>query len=176
MLPAGRAGDAALVDTLCEVVNRAYALAEAEIWRDQYARTSPAEMAAAIRGEQVAVAHLDDRLVGSICTRALDAVTGWFGVLAVDPAYGDRGFAGKLVAFAETRAAAAGLTTMQLELLVPNEHASTHSQLLTAWYERLGYREVGRRALADVEPDALPFLATPCDIAVYHKMLGRHPT
>jgi ribosomal protein S18 acetylase RimI-like enzyme len=161
---------------LCEIVNRAYALAEAGIWHGQYARTSPAEMAAAIRGEQVVVAHLDDHLVGSICTRTLGGVTGWFGVVAVDPPYGGRGVGRELVAFAETRAAAAGSTTMQLELLVPNDHSITHTQLLTAWYERIGYREVGRRALADVEPDALPFLAMACDIAVYHKALGSDST
>jgi GNAT superfamily N-acetyltransferase len=172
MLAADDASDLALLDTLCRVVNEAYALAEAGLWRHDYARTSVTEMSAAIRRGQVAVARLDNRPVGSIGTRQLDSETGWFGVLAVDPPYGARGIGRELVAFAESRAASAGSTTMQLELLAPTQIKHAHSELLADWYRRLGYREVSRSSLLDVEPEALPFLATPCEIVVHRKQLG----
>src|SRR5947209_7912807 len=171
MLPAAAASDLGLVDTLCRVVNEAYALAEAGLWRDDYARTSVSEMSAAIRAGHVAAARLDNRLVGSIWTRQLDSETGWFGVLAVDPAHGARGIGRELVAFVESRAASAGSTTMQLELLAPTQIKQPHSELLAKWYHRIGYREVSRSSLLDVEPDALPFLATPCEIVVHRKQL-----
>ena len=176
ILPSELAGDAALVDTLCRVVNGAYEFAEAGMWRHHYARTSVSEMGAAIRGEQVAAARLRGRLVGSICTRELDSERGWFGALAVEPAYGGRGIGRELVAFAEGRALSAGLTKMQLEVLTPTEADTTHSQLLAQWYRRLGYREIARSPMEDFEPEALPFLVAPCQIVVHLKQLGTEIT
>jgi GNAT superfamily N-acetyltransferase len=176
LLPADLAEDAAFVHTLCGIVNEAYKLAEAGLWRDDYERMSVSEMATAIRGGQVAAARLDGRLVGSIFTRELDGEMGWFGVLAVDPAYGERGIGRQLVAFVEGRALSAGWTTMQLELLVPLEVDIAHSQRLVEWYRRIGYREVSRVSLADVEPDALLFLTTPCEVVVHRKPLRTDAT
>ena len=176
ILPAAQADDAALLDALCRVVNGAYEFAEAGMWRYQYARTSVGEMSAAIRDEQVAAARLDGRLVGSICTRELDNERGWLGALAVAHPYSGRGIGRELVVFAEKRALSAGLTKMQLEVLTPTEADTTHSQLLAQWYWRLGYREVARSPMEDFEPEALPFLAAPCQIVVHLKRLGPEVT
>jgi hypothetical protein len=59
---------------------------------------------------------------------------------------------------------------MQLELVVPAE-AHAHTDVLAAWYGRLGYREVGRRDLADIDPAAVPFLAVPLEVAVMQRPL-----
>ena len=176
ILPADLADDVALVDTLCRLVNGAYEFAEAGMWRHVYARTSISEMCAAIRSEQVAAARLGGRLVGSIFIRELDTQTGWFGALAVEPAYGGRGIGRELVAFAERRASAAGLIKMQLEVLTPTEADTTHSQLLAQWYGRLGYQEIARSPMEDFEPEALPFLAVPCQVVVHLKQLGAEVT
>lgn len=176
MVPAALADDAAFLETLCRVINGAYELAEAGMWRSSYARTSVSEMSSAVRGEHVAAANLDGRLVGSICTRERDSDTGWLGALAVEPAYGGHGIGRELVAFAERRAWSAGLTRMQLELLIPTELEIAHSQMLAQWYRRLGYREVSRSPMEDFEPEALPFLATPCQIVVHRKRLGPDAT
>ena len=65
---------------------------------------------------------------------------------------------------------------MQLELLIPTELEIAHSQMLAQWYRRLGYREVSRSPMEDFEPEALPFLATPCQIVVHRKQLGPDAT
>lgn len=170
MLRAGAEEDAALVDEVTELVNRAYQVAEQGLWADGVARTTPQETAAAVACGELAVAREQGRVVGSIRTRQMDSETGWFGALAVDPAHGGHGVGGRLVAFAEGRAIAAGARTMQLELLVPLE-AHVHTQRLAAWYRRLGYRETERRDLADVEPTAVPFLAVPLEVTVMRKPL-----
>ena len=172
MLPASVADDVDLVDALCRVVNSAYESAEVGVWRGTYLRTSVTELSAAVRAGLVAVARVDGRVVGSICMRQLDVTTGWFGMLAVDPSLGGQGLGRKLVAFAERRSMSAGMTQMQLELLAPIEVDIAHLRLLAQWYQRLGYREVARASLADNEPEAVPFLAVPCQIVVQVKPLA----
>jgi predicted N-acetyltransferase YhbS len=171
MLPGAAAEDAELVAEVSELVNRAYQVAEQGLWRDGIARTTPTETADAVVLGQLAVARDQGRLVGCIRTRQIDSGTGWFGALAVDHAHGGRGIGGKLVGYAEGRAISAGARTMQLELLVPVV-AHAHTKRLADWYGRLGYREVERRDLADVEPNAVPFLAVPLEVTVMQKRLA----
>ena len=171
MLSPAVAGDAATIEAICGLVNRAYSVAELGLWREPYARTTPALTADSIAREELAVARQDGGIVGSICTFQLDGETGWCGALAVDPALGRRGLGATLMRFAEERAAAAGARTMQLEVLAPRP-AHPHTDLITAWYVRRGYREVGRFPLAEVEPDVVPFLATACDVLVMQKSLA----
>jgi GNAT superfamily N-acetyltransferase len=171
MLPASAAEDAVVVTDLSTLVNRAYRVAEQGLWTHGVARTTPAETAAAAALAELAVAREQGRLVGSIRTRQIDSETGWFGALAVDPAYGGHGIGGKLVRFVEIRAMSAGARTMQLELLVPLE-AHAHTERLAAWYGRLGYQEAERRELEEFEPTAVPFLAVPLEVAVMRKPLA----
>ena len=171
MLSVAAAADALLMSEVSDLVNRAYEVAERGLWRDGVARTTPLETAeAVVRGELV-VAREQDHLVGSIRTRQIDGETGWLGALAVDQARGRRGIGGKLVGYAEGRALSTGASTMQLELLMPVA-AHPHTDQLAAWYGRLGYREIERRDLADVEPSAVPFLAVVLEVAVMQKRLA----
>ena len=172
MLPAASADDATLADALCQVVNEAYEVAEAEIWRQSYPRTSVREVSAAIRDGQAVAARLSGRLVGSVFLRKLDSETGWFGALAVTPAHSGHGIGRELVAFAERWARSARLTRMQLEVLIPVEAEIAYSQRLAHWYRRLGYREVSHCPLEEIEPGATPFLATPCQVVIHIKPLG----
>ena len=171
MLLGAAAEDAALVAEVTELVNRAYQVAEHGLWDDGIARTTSGEAADAIVLGELAVARDRGRLVGTIRTRQIDSETGWFGALAVDHAHAGLGIGGKLVGYVEGRAMSGGARTMQLELLVPVV-AHAHTELLAAWYGRLGYREVERRELADVDPAAVPFLAVPLEVTVMQKRLA----
>ena len=119
MLPAAAAGDAELVARICALVNDAYEIAERGLWREPHERTTPPLTAEAITREELAVARLDGRIVGSICTFQLDPETGWCGALAVDPAFGGQGLGRTLMSFVEERASSAGAHLMQLEVLAP---------------------------------------------------------
>ncbi|MDQ6846425.1 MAG: GNAT family N-acetyltransferase [Candidatus Dormibacteraeota bacterium] len=151
LLPAISADDSSLVEQVCLLVNRAYTVAEAGMWRTVVERTTSAEVAKAMRDREMAVAYEEDHLVGAIRSRLVDEHTGWFGALAVDCAHGGRGVGGQLVRFVEEQTGAAGATMMRLEVLVPlTPHP--HTERLAAWYSRLGYREVGRCSLVEVDP------------------------
>lgn len=59
---------------------------------------------------------------------------------------------------------------MRLEVLVPLI-PHPHTERLAAWYARLGYHEVRRCTLAEVDPPAVPFAAVPIEASVMEKQL-----
>jgi GNAT superfamily N-acetyltransferase len=173
-LAAAAARDRALVEGICDVVNRAYEAGERRLWRDAFPRTNPDETAAMIEREHLVLARVDGALAGAVWTRLADARTGWFGALGVDPRLGRTGLGRALVAYVEEHAARAGATAMRLEVLVPCP-ADPHTDMLAAWYARLGYREVGRVDLGIFDPASPPHLApafTGCDVATLECQLA----
>src|SRR4051794_31711215 len=99
MLDLDTAGSA-VVD-VTELVNRAYATAEDGLWRDGTTRTTPAETSEFVRNGEIAVALLDDRIVGSVRIQQLDGGVGEFGMLAADPGHKGLGIGRRLIRFAE---------------------------------------------------------------------------
>jgi GNAT superfamily N-acetyltransferase len=173
--PVEGAGDGDFVNTVCDVINRAYDVAEAGLWRSGKSRTTVEESAKAIADDEMVVAYLDGRLAGAVRTRLLDERTGWFGALAADPRFGGRGIGDALVAHVEHRSAAGGCVRVQLELLTPDP-PHPHTDRLAGWYRRLGYREIDRKDLADVEPElASSLLLRQCGLAVCQKELATPP-
>jgi GNAT superfamily N-acetyltransferase len=162
LLPPQAAGDGAAVAALTRLVNDAYALGEVGLWLDGAARVVSEEMAGLIRDGEVAVATAGGRLAGCVRVQQLDERTGELGMLAATSDHRGTGIGRRLVAYAEELSAGRGLDTMQLELLVP-----------TGWHTRLGYRVVRRGSLGDDYPHLVPLLATPCDLRIYHRPLGR---
>jgi GNAT superfamily N-acetyltransferase len=174
IVPAGLAGDGQVVATLVRIVNRAYQTAEADMWTKKLPRTNPEEVSGAIAKGQVAAVRVDGSFAGSVFTRLLDARTGWFGALAVDPPFAGRGLGRKLVAFAEHHTRRLGADTMQIELLVPDPPLA-HTQRLAAWYSALNYRHVEDRDLADLDADSVQYAVTPIHVRVMRKSLGAKP-
>jgi GNAT superfamily N-acetyltransferase len=171
--PAASAADAALVAAIAELINGVYVIAEAGLWVDGARRTDAREIAELVRWEELALARIDDRLVGVVRVRALDGDTAEFGMLAADPVRRGTGIGRALVAFAEGWAAERGFAHMQLELLVPTSWEHPSKQFLHDWYSRIGYRVARTTALGELYPELEPLLATPCDLVVYRKPLER---
>ena len=160
---ASAADDAAIVAHVTDVVNRAYTLAEGALWTKDIPRTDEADVALSIRKGETAVAGSDNVIVGAIRARPVDATTWWFGALGVEPAHGGLGVGLALVGFVEDRASESGARSMRLEMLEA-EPPLDHLVRLAAWYERRGYREIGRVRVADRYPDDALALTRPCDI------------
>jgi len=171
LLPADAADVPAVVGTVVDVVNLAYTTAEVELWRRPLPRTNQDEVRAAITAGETAVATLHGVIVGSLFVRLLDPDTGWFGALGVDPAVGGRGIGGRLVAFAEQRARAAGASEMQIEVLLPATYVA-HSARLIDWYTALGYREVESRGLAEFDPSSVDDALVDIRVAVMRRPLA----
>jgi ribosomal protein S18 acetylase RimI-like enzyme len=142
------------------------------LWKHGATRTKVDEVAGLIRTGEIAVARLDDRIVGSVRVQRLDERTGEFGMLVADPADRGVGVGRELVRFAEQKCRADGLGTMQLELLVPRDWTHPVKEFLAAWYTRIGYRVVRTGTIDEAYPELAPHLATPCDFVIYEKDLG----
>lgn len=172
MLATEQAGVAAVVDELVQIVNDAYAVGEAGLWRDGATRTTAAEISDAICSGGMLAATLESRLVGCAFVRPLDADTADLGLVSTAPGRWGGGIGGELVRTAEQVMHDRGTTTMQLEVLVPVgwEHAS--KRRLRDWYTRLGYQVVRTEAFEQVAAHLQPHLATPCQFLIFHKLLS----
>jgi GNAT superfamily N-acetyltransferase len=172
IVPATMADDQGVVGEITDLINRVYATAEAGLWVDGAARTTTSEVAGMIAGDEITVARLDGQMVGCIRIQQLDDGVGEWGMLAADPDHRGKGVGRELVRFAEEVSRERGLTTMQLELLVPRGWSHPTKEFLHAWYSRIGYRPVRTGRLEESYPHLAPLLATPCDFVIYHKRLA----
>lgn len=153
-------------DELAELVNRAYALSEADLWREGKLRTSAAEMRERIANGEIAVATDGDRLLGCVRVQELESGTAELGLLAVDLDQQGNGVGGALVDFAERHARERGAAAMRLQVLVPSDRSHAGKRQLERWYERRGYRAIDRRRFDD------PLLTRPCDFVIYERSLS----
>jgi GNAT superfamily N-acetyltransferase len=111
------------------------------------------------------------QVVGCVRMQRLDERTGEFGMLCADPAHRGIGIGRELVRFVERSSRADGMTTMQLELLVPRDWTHPTKQFLAEWYSRLDYRVARTGTIDELYPEVAPLLATPCDFVIYRKEL-----
>ena len=164
-------GDATLMERISELANEVYAAAEAGLWRDGATRTSVDEIVEFTQAGQIAVARMGGQVVGCVRVQRLDEGTGEFGMLCADPAHRGIGIGRELIGFVERNALADGLSTMQLELLVPRDWTHPTKQFLAEWYSRIGYRTARTGTIDELYPELAPLLATPCDFVIYRKDL-----
>jgi GNAT superfamily N-acetyltransferase len=169
------AGDEVLVSELVRIINGAYAVGEAGLWVDGATRTGPSEIGEAIRGGVMLAAGVDGRLAGCACVRPLDAGTADLGLLAVAPDQWGGGVGRELVRAAEELMRSRGVTTMQLELLVPKGWVHADKDRLRSWYTRLGYRVTRSAPFEHVAAHLASQLATPCEFLIFHKPLAEAP-
>jgi GNAT superfamily N-acetyltransferase len=172
LLAPDEAGDEILVGELVRVINEAYAAGEAGLWLEGAKRTDPGEMTEAVRSGGVLAASLDGRIVGCAYVRPLDAGTADLGLISVVPAQWGGGLGRQLVRSAEELMRSRGVTSMQLELLVPKEWFHPEKQRLRAWYERLRYRVVRVAPFEEVAAHLESQLATSCEFLVFRKSLS----
>jgi GNAT superfamily N-acetyltransferase len=171
VLAADTARDGALVDQLVGLVNQAYEIGEAGLWLDGATRTAPREIGAAIRSGGMLVATFEGRLVGCMYLRRLDPTTADLGLLSVAPDMWGHGVGRELVHAAEHLMRSDGVTTMQLELLVPRGSVHPEKARLRAWYTRLGYEVVRSEPLEHIAAHLASLLRTPCEFLIFHKPL-----
>jgi GNAT superfamily N-acetyltransferase len=170
-LDPARAGDAALVARLTDMINAVYASAERGLWREGATRTTAPEVAGLVAAGEIAVATRRGELAGAVRLHDVAADVSELGMLAAAPAHRGTGVGRALVAFAEDTSRERGLRAIRLELLLPRTWRHPSKETLEAWYRRRGYRLVGSGTIDAVHPHLAPLLATPCELAVYEKRL-----
>jgi GNAT superfamily N-acetyltransferase len=175
LLSTGAADDEDLMGELARVINHAYALGEDGLWVEGTTRTSPAQVAELVRSGGMLVATLDGQVVGCGFVRPLDATTLDLGLISASPEHRGIGVGREIVRSAEALARARGVTTMQLELLVPQGWVHPQKDRLRAWYTRLGYETVRSAPFEEIATHSASQLATPCEFLVFRKALTDGP-
>jgi GNAT superfamily N-acetyltransferase len=175
LLAADEARDAVLVEEIVCVINAAYAIGEAGLWIEGAARTEAREIADAISSGGMLAARLDARLVGCAYVRPLDARTADLGLVSAAPDQWGSGVGRELVRHAEDLMRSRGVTTMQLELLVPKGWVHPEKDRLRGWYTRLGYRVVRSAPFEQIAAHLAAQLATPCEFLIFRKPLTSSP-
>jgi GNAT superfamily N-acetyltransferase len=172
LLAPDEARDEVLVEELVRLINAAYAVGEAGLWLEGATRTEPDEIAEAIRSGGMLAATLAGRLVGCAYVRPLDAATADLGLISAAPDQWGIGIGRELVRSAEELMRLDGVTTMQLELLVPKGWAHPEKERLRSWYTRLGYRVARSAPFEEVAAHLASHLATPCEFLIFRKRLA----
>jgi GNAT superfamily N-acetyltransferase len=171
-LPADAADDEDLVEALANLINDAYAVGEAGLWREGWKRTAPAGMAEAVRRGGMLVATVDGRILGCGCVQALDDSTADLGLVSAAPDRWGTGVGREIVRAAEEMMRSRGVATMQLDLLVPRGWVHPEKDRLRAWYTRLGYRIVRTAPFEEMAQHEASQLATPCEFLIFQKALA----
>jgi GNAT superfamily N-acetyltransferase len=169
------ARDEALLAEFVRLINEAYAVGEAGLWLEGTTRTEPGEIAEAIRNGGMLAATLEGRLVGCAYVRPVDAGTADLGLVAAAPDRWGSGVGRELVRSAENLMRSGGVTTMQLELLVPKGWVHPEKERLSGWYTRLGYRVVRSAPFEQVAAHLASQLAVPCEFLIFRKPLADAP-
>jgi GNAT superfamily N-acetyltransferase len=170
LLDPAAAADPDLVGALTALVNRAYAVGEAGLWREGSERVLPGQMGEMIGAGEIAVARLQHRIVGSTqVSLHEDGRVGELGLLTADFEHRGVGVGRALVDFAEHLNRGRGVEVLQLQLLVPTAWEHPVKRFLLDWYSRRGYVVVARRPMAEVYPATAGSLATPCLLLTMQK-------
>jgi GNAT superfamily N-acetyltransferase len=140
-----------LVERLVRIINDAYAVGEA------------------IRSGEMLLATGDGRIEGCARVQPLNETTAKLGMLAVTPDRWGSGAGRSLVRSAEELMRSRGVTTMQLELLVPKGWVHPEKKRLRDWYTRLGYTVTRSASFEDVAAHLRPQLRVPCEFLIFHK-------
>ncbi|GAA2634107.1 GNAT family N-acetyltransferase [Paractinoplanes durhamensis] len=165
------ATDNVFVASITDLVNEVYAAAEQGLWSGETDRTNAAAVAALIAAGELVVAREDGEIVGAARVQRLPTGEGEVGMLVAHPKRRGAGIGRELLAYAEGWARTRGLTTMQLELLVPRTWTHPVKDFLRGWYTRAGYQVVRVTDLTEDYPELHPRLATPCDFLIFNKAL-----
>ena len=172
LLASEAARDDVLVAELVGLINAAYAIGEAGLWLEGTARTWPGEIAEAIHSGGMLAAKRQGRLVGGAFVRPLDTGKADLGMISAAPEQWGSGVGRDLVRSAEELMRSRGMTTMQLELLVPKGWVHPEKARLRSWYTRLGYRVIRSAPFEEVAAHLAPHLAVPCEFLIFSKRLG----
>ncbi len=141
------------IGRMYDLLIRAYALTEVEIWGENYVRMSLEEYIEHIHAGEVLVARISRIVVGTIHVYRNGPDSFGFGLLAADFDRMGMGIGRTLIEAAESIARKAGAKRMTLEILRPRDFALPVKQQLDAWYRRQGYSLTESMSFTERKPD-----------------------
>jgi dTDP-4-amino-4,6-dideoxy-D-galactose acyltransferase len=127
------------VSNAFEIMRHAYRVTEAKIWGDMYSRIGRDEFVSFIKREEIILARIDGKIVGSIYTYRLRENVFSFGLLSADFDKKGLGIGRKLIVAAENHALKSGAEYMEIEILRAKNFDIPSKVMLHEWYLRQGY-------------------------------------
>lgn len=160
------------VSKLVALINAVYAEVECDMWKpDNSGRTYGGEVEKFLKNNNLFLAELDGKIVGSVKIEHIDDNTLAFGMLVADPDIRGKGIGRELVRSVEEHARENGYSTMQLELLTPRHWENPSKEFLKVWYDRIGYKPTKTRPFEEISPQRMDEFATDCDFTIWLKTL-----
>lgn len=141
------------INRLYDLMLHAYSVTEVEIWGENYARMSKEEYVSLLQGNNIHIAWIEGKIVGSIYFYPIDKEVFGFGLLNADFSESGKGIGRALIAAAERSAFEQGASSMQLEILKPRDIEVPFKHQLSAWYINQGYIFNGTYDFVELKPD-----------------------
>lgn len=152
-----RAATIADAPAITDVINRAYAIAEAHFVNDD--RITQADVERRLQTPDAGFFVSDEDGVVACIYWEVRGREGYFGLLAVDPDAQKRGYARKLIEYVEAHCRVAGCNELTLDIVNLREE-------LPAFYEYLGFRQTGTAEFREQQK-----LTQPAHLIIYKKPL-----
>ncbi len=157
------------MNSIVNLVNDVYDVAEENMWKETGARTSLLEIESLLQEGRLMVVERDKKIIGLVKLSTIDEDTGELGMLVVDPSARRQNLGRTLVESAETWAKSEGFKTMQLQLLTPRTWKHPTKEFLKGWYSRMGYTPQSTACFDEDYPDLVNLLACECDLTTWTK-------
>ncbi|UKN02307.1 GNAT family N-acetyltransferase [Paracrocinitomix mangrovi] len=159
--------------TLYDIIIHAYRETESEIWGENYVRVSEQEFGACIDRDEILVAFLDGKVVGGIRYFHLRDKTWTFSLLGADFNQKGKGIGRALIDAVEEKVKEKGGDRIHIEVLRAEDIDVESKNILSNWYQRLGYDLVKTIDVFEVYDDADKWnkLANPSVFDCYLKAL-----
>lgn len=159
-------------ERLYSIIIAAYANTEKEVWGENYVRISPEDFQKLIDADEIYFAFLEGRIVGGVRCFQLSETVWSFSLLGADFAEKGKGIGRALIEKCEEIAKAHGGKQIHIEILRANDMEVESKNILSNWYQRLGYDLVKTVDVFEVYDDAEKWskLANPSAFDCYLKV------
>lgn len=159
------------VRALYEIIIKAYADTEYQMWGQNYVRVSFSDFQKFIDADQILVAFLNDKIAGGIRYYPLDDHTFSFGLFGADFSQSGQGIGRSLIDAVEIRVRKSGGTAIKIEILRARDFEIPIKIKLHNWYQSIGYTFVGSVSFEDKFPEHAKGILVPCMFDYYEKKL-----
>ncbi|MBK9191978.1 MAG: GNAT family N-acetyltransferase [Crocinitomicaceae bacterium] len=159
------------IQTLYEIIIKAYADTEYQMWGMNYVRVTLDDFQKFIEADQILVEFLNNKIAGGIRYYPLDQNTYSFGLFGADFSLSGKGIGRKLIEAVELQVTKSGGTSIKIEILRPRDFEIPIKTKLHDWYQKLGYAFVESIPFEEKFPERAKGILVPCMFDYYEKKL-----
>lgn len=156
---------------LYQIIVKAYADTESEMWGKNYVRVSESDFRKFIEADEILVAFLNETVAGGLRYYRSSQNTFGFGLFGADFLLGGKGIGRALINRVEEEVKKSNCKKVRIEILRPKNFELPIKKILRNWYQRLGYKFIGTVDFAEEFPDRAEGILVPCVFDYYEKEL-----